>query len=211
MDSFATRWEPKEGPSLSTVIKETVRPPPPLKPRIDNAIRRIEAQIQRLDQASKHFDARDKTLFNDIVNAMVKHETNRANILASELAEIRKMEKMVIKSKLALEQIVLRLSTVTELGDISVTLLPAINVLRDIRAGMGSISPQIERELGDISNILSSIMMDAGAVTGSSLNFEASSADSQKILEEAATIAEERMKETFPELPGKSKIGETLS
>lgn len=211
MDSFASRWETKEGPTLSTMIKQTVRPPSPLKPRIDNAIRRIEAQIQKLDQASKHFDSRDKTLFKDIVDAMVKHETNRANILASELAEIRKMEKMVIKSKLALEQIVLRLSTVTELGEIAVTLLPAINVLRDIRTGMSGISPQIERELGDISNILSSIMVDAGAVTGSSFNFEASSADSQKILEEAATIAEERMKETFPELPGKSKIGETIS
>ena len=211
MDAFMNRWEKNDNPSLSDSIKQTIRPPGPLKPRIEGAVRRIEVQVQRLDQASTHFEARDKTLFNNVVDAMVKHETNRANVLANELAEIRKMQKMVIRSKLALEQIVLRLQTVEELGDIAVTLMPAISVLRDVKSGMGGVSPQIERELGDISNILSSIVMDAGAVTGSSLSFDTASEDSQKILEEAAAMAEQRMKDTFPDLPGKSKIGETIS
>jgi len=211
VDSFTDRWEKNDNPSIADTIRQTVRPAGPLKPRIQGATRRIQTQVQKLDQASTHFEARDKTLFNNVVDAMVKHETNRANVLANELAEIRKMQKMVMRSKLALEQIVLRMSTVEELGDIAVTLMPAISVLRDVKTGMSGVSPQIERELGDISNILSSIVMDAGGVTGSSLSFDTTSEDSQKILEEAATMAEQRMKDTFPDLPGKSKIGETLS
>ena len=42
--------------------------------------------------------------------------------------------------------------------------------------------------------------MDAGQTTGLSLNFETANQDAQKILTEAATIAEQRIKEKFPEL-----------
>lgn len=203
MDSFAKRWERSDDRPFSVKVKEAVRPPGPLKPRLDEAIKRIELQIQRLDLASNRFQERDKTIFNRIVDAYTKHDTARANVFASELVEIRKMEKMIIHARLALEQIALRLKTVTELGDVAVTLLPVVSVIRNIKAGMASISPQAEKELGEISNLLSGIVLDAGSITGMTINFETVNEDAQKILEEAAAIAEQKMRETFPELPGK--------
>jgi division protein CdvB (Snf7/Vps24/ESCRT-III family) len=110
-------------------IKEAVRPPGPLKPRLDMAVRRIELQIQKLDQASERFSQRDKSIFARIVDAYTKHDMARANVFANELAEIRKMEKMIMHARLALEQIVLRLRTVSELGDVVSTLGPAVSVL----------------------------------------------------------------------------------
>ncbi|MGQ9680275.1 MAG: Snf7 family protein [Candidatus Bathyarchaeia archaeon] len=211
MDTFATRWERTDNTSLSTKVKEAVRPPGPLKPRLDAAIKRIDLQVQRLDQASNRFNERDRAIFNRIVEAYSKHDSARASVLANELAEIRKMEQMIIHARLALEQITLRLRTVTELGDVAVTLLPVVGVIRDIKTGISSISPQAEKELGEIGNLLSGIVVDAGAVTGSTINFESANEDSQKILEEAAAIAEQRMKETFPDLPGKARIGEVVS
>lgn len=211
VDSFGARWEKRDEPSLSTKVKEAVRPPGPLKPRLDYAVKRIEMQVQRLDQASTRFNERDKSIFNRIVDAYGKHDSARAGVFANELAEIRKMEKMIIHARLALEQIVLRLKTVTELGDVAVTLLPVVGVIRDIKTGMSAISPQAEKELGEIGNLLSGIVVDAGAVTGMTINFESMNEDSQKILEEASTIAEQRMKDTFPDLPGKTKIGEVVS
>jgi division protein CdvB (Snf7/Vps24/ESCRT-III family) len=48
-------------------------------------------------------------------------------------------------------------------------------------------------------------------VTGMTINFESVNEDSAKILDEAQTIAESRMKDTFPELPGgQSKVGTGL-
>ena len=199
---FAKKWEERHDEQpLTNRIKEAVRPPGPLKPRLDMAVRGIEMQVQKLDQANERFSKRDKSIFARIVDAYTKHDMARANVFASELAEIRKMEKMIMHARLALEQIVLRLRTVSELGDVVSTLGPAIGVLRAVKTGMANIFPEAERELGQIGDILSGIMMEAGASAGMTINFQSTSEDAQKILTEAAAVAEQKVKEKFPELP----------
>jgi len=209
-EKFARKWgEGKDGTPLTTRIKEAVRSPEPLKPRLDFAVRRIELQIQRLDKATDRFSQRDKSIFARIVTAYSKHDMARANVFASELAQIRKMEKMIIHARLALEQIVLRLSTVSELGDVVSTLAPAVGVMRSVRNGMAAVFPEAERELGTIGNLLNGIMVDAGHSTGVSIDFQTASEDAQTILNEAATVAEHKIKEKFPELPtGMPTFGE---
>jgi hypothetical protein len=44
-------------------------------------------------------------------------------------------------------------------------------------------------------------MIEAGQSSGMTLNFDNVNEDAQKILTEAATVAEQRIKEKFPELP----------
>jgi division protein CdvB (Snf7/Vps24/ESCRT-III family) len=212
-EKFAKQWGSKDPDvPLTTRIKESVRPPGPLKPRIDFAIRRLELQIQRLDKASDRFTDRDKSIFTRIVDAYSKHDMTRANVFANELAEIRKMEKMIMHARLALEQIVLRLRTVSELGDVVTTLAPAVGVLRTVKSGMASIFPEAEKELGQIGTLLSGIIVDAGHSTGLTLNFETVNDDAQQILNEAASVAEQKIKEKFPELPaGLPTVGQKTS
>jgi division protein CdvB (Snf7/Vps24/ESCRT-III family) len=201
-ERFAKKWETKRDDQPFTKrIQEAVKPPGPLKPRLDFAVRRIELQVQKLDQATDRFSQRDKTIFARIVDAYSKHDTARANVFANELAEIRKMERLIMNARLALEQIVLRLRTVSELGDVVSTLGPAVGVLRSVRAGLVSVFPEAESELGEIGNMLSGIMIEAGQGSGMTLNFDAVNEDASKILTEAATVAEQRIKEKFPELP----------
>ena len=89
-EKFARKWEARpDQQSITKKIKEAVRPPGPLKPRLDRAIRRIEVQIQKLDRASERFSQRDKSIFAKIVEAYTQHDMARANILANELAVIR--------------------------------------------------------------------------------------------------------------------------
>jgi len=125
----------------------------------------------------------------------------RANVFANELAEIRKMERMIIHARLALEQISLRLSTVSELGDVVSTLAPAVGVLRSVKNGMSAVFPEADRELGTIGNLLSGIVMDASHSTGLNIDFQEAGGDAQKIMNEAATVAEQKVKEKFPQLP----------
>lgn len=201
-ERFSKKWETRrEEQPFTNRIKEAVRPPGPLKPRLDFAVRRIELQVQKLDQATDRFGQRDKTIFARIVDAYTKHDSARANVFASELAEIRKMERLIINARLALEQIVLRLRTVSELGDVVSTLGPAVGVLRSVRAGLVSVFPEAENELGEIGNMLSGIMIEAGQGSGMTLNFDTVNEDAAKILTEASTVAEQRIKEKFPELP----------
>jgi division protein CdvB (Snf7/Vps24/ESCRT-III family) len=201
-ERFSKKWETRrDDQPFTNRLKEAVKPPGPLKPRLDFAVRRIELQVQKLDQATDRFGQRDKTIFARIVDAYTKHDSARANVFANELAEIRKMEKLIINARLALEQIVLRLRTVSELGDVVSTLGPAVGVLRSVRAGLVSVFPEAENELGEIGNMLSGIMIEAGQSQGMTLNFDTVNEDASKILTEAATVAEQRVKEKFPELP----------
>jgi len=201
-EKFARRWgEGKDKTPITTRVKEAVRPPGSLKPRLDYAIKSIQMQIQRLDRATDRFSERDKSIFARIVDAYSKHDMTRANIFANELAEIRKMEKMIIHARLALEQIVLRLSTVSELGDVVSTVAPAVGVLRSVKNGMAAVFPEAEREFGTIGNLLSGIIMDAGHSTGLNIDFQEASEDAQKIMNEASIVAEQKVKEKFPQLP----------
>ena len=52
------------------------------------------------------------------------------------------MNKMVDSAKLALEQIELRLHTVTEFGDVAVTSGPAMVAMKGIQGGLSSMMPQ---------------------------------------------------------------------
>ncbi|MEM2710420.1 MAG: Snf7 family protein [Candidatus Bathyarchaeia archaeon] len=201
-EKFIKRWEGKQANgSLTMRIKEAIQSPGPLKPRLEMAARRLELQIAKLDQASERFSQRDKSLFAKIVEAYAKHDMDHARVFANELAEIRKMEKVIMNARLALEQIVLRLKTITELGDVLTTLAPAVSVLKSVRTGLASFLPEADHELNEIGDMLSSIIMEAGQTTGLTLNFEAANEDAQKILAEAAAIAEQRIKEKLPELP----------
>ncbi len=61
--------------------------------------------------------------------------------------------------------------------------------------------PNAERELESVGMMLNDIMVEAGQTTGIAPDFEVAGEDARKILDEAATVAEQRMKEKFPELP----------
>ena len=201
-ERFAKKWETKrEETSFIGNIRGSLQPQQPLKSRLDHAVRRLELQINRLDQASERFSQKDRSLFAKIVDAYAKHDTAHANIYANELAEVRKMEKLVMNARLALDQVVLRMKTVTEFGDLVSTLGPCIGVLRSVNVGLCGVLPEAENELGDISNMLSGLMFDCGTSSGMSLNFNSVNEDASKILSEAATVAEQRLSANFPDLP----------
>ncbi len=201
-ERFAKKWESRrDDTSFIDSIRGVVNPPPPLKPRMNYAIKRLNLQIQNLDKATERFQKKDKALFAKIVGAYEAHDSSRANIYANELAEVRKMEKLVMNARLALDQVLLRLQTVTEFGDIVTTLGPAISVLRTVSAGLVGVLPEAENELGDIGNMLSGLMFDVGQSSGLNLNFNSVNEDATKILNEAATVAEQKISSNFPDLP----------
>src|SRR5208283_5500354 len=96
--------------------------------------------------------------FQCVVKALSDRDKARANILANELWEIRKVEKMLIQESLALESVSMRLKTVSEMGDVVAMLAPAASVLNNIRAGMSSVLPEASQELESIGSLLGEIV-----------------------------------------------------
>jgi division protein CdvB (Snf7/Vps24/ESCRT-III family) len=204
------KWEQAEGQEpFNTKVKGAFHPAQSLRPRLQLAISRIEAQSQKLDQTSRKLAERDKTLFAKIVEAYQKHDVEHANVFSGELVEIRKTEKTVMHARLALDQITLRLKTVSELGDMVGALAPIVGVLGSIRGAIVGVLPDAGKELEQIGTMLNGIIMDAGQSSGLTLDFDNANEDAKGILSEAATVVEQRMKDKFPDLPGATMTGET--
>lgn len=199
---FASGWEKKDqNPGFIGRLRGSVRPQPPLKPQIEQANRQIRVLITQLDNTVSRIKQRDATIFKGVVTALAKHDSQHAAVYANELTEVRKMGKLVTQAQLALEQISLRLGTITDLGEIAQTLAPAVSVIRTMKEDLSVALPEADREMGEISGLLSSVLVDAGTTGGISLNFDAANEDAEKVLAEASAVAEQRMKDSFPEIP----------
>jgi division protein CdvB (Snf7/Vps24/ESCRT-III family) len=212
VDRFVDRWKKKEKqPSLISTIKGIGKPSRGLKQQLRSVIQRIDAQKHKLDNALNRFQKRDAVLFKRIVKALSERERLRANVLADELSEIRKVEKILMHAALALESVSLRLTTVSELGDIVTVLAPAAGVLNNIRSGMAGILPDAGRELGSIGNLLTEIVSSTNQSSGMPVNIRNASAEAEKILEEAELAAEQKLKEQLPEVATAVSMSEKTS
>jgi division protein CdvB (Snf7/Vps24/ESCRT-III family) len=201
MSQFTSNWEKKKTAGLGERLRGRFNNPGPLKPRLDALQHQIKIVMAKLDGSMSKIRDRDAQLFAKTVGAVQKHETQRASMFANELAEVRKVGKMVTQSRLALEQILLRLNTITEMGDIVTTLAPATSIVRNIKQDIVGVMPDAEGEMGEVSSLLSGILVDAGSIGGYTMNFETANEEAERALSEAAAVAESRMKEKFPDIP----------
>jgi division protein CdvB (Snf7/Vps24/ESCRT-III family) len=207
--NFAKRWENKnDSPPLEKIV-EKVNPSTPLKDKLESSIRRIETECKRLDQSYERLQKQDKILFDQAVECYKEHDQKRAGVYAIEIAENRKLQKMVLQAKLALEVVALRARASTELGDIAVTLMPVVNTLNGIQEGIATITPQTEKNIGEMDGLLNGMVIDLGLVVTDPFTFQSSNEGTSKILEEAQTIAESKINHSFPALPS-NPFGQTI-
>jgi division protein CdvB (Snf7/Vps24/ESCRT-III family) len=210
MSHFTNNWDKKKSTGIGERLRNAFNNPGPLKPRLDALMHQIQIVMSKLDTSMAKLRDRDAALFAKTVSAVQKHEPQRASMFANELAEVRKVGKMVTQSKLALEQIVLRLNTITELGDIVTTLAPATSIVRSVKQDIVGVMPDAEGEMGEVSSLLSGILVDAGSMGGYTMNFETANEEAEMALSEAAAVAESRMKEKFPDIPQSAEAEESF-
>ena len=201
VDRFVDRWKEKpQQSSFASKIKNIGQSSQGLKQQIDTVVQRIDIQKHKLNDALSRFETRDAALFERTVTALSERDTMRANVLAGELAEIRKVEKMLMHASLALESVSLRLNTVSELGDIVTVLAPAASVLNNIRSGMTGVLPEAGLELENIGSLLPDIVSSTNQDSGVPVNIGSARLEAQKILQEAETAAEKKLKKQLPEV-----------
>jgi division protein CdvB (Snf7/Vps24/ESCRT-III family) len=200
VNNFISKWTAKEKePSALSKIKNIAKPQENLKEQISMVTQRLDAQTRTLDAAVQRFEIRDADIFQRVVKAMTERDSARANILATELGEIRKVKKMLSQASLALQSVSMRLSTVSEIGDVVAVLSPAKNLLNNVRSEMCSIFPEASQELGNIGNLLSDIVTTTNQGSDMPVNTIMASADALQILEEAEVAAENRLREKIPD------------
>jgi division protein CdvB (Snf7/Vps24/ESCRT-III family) len=104
------------------------------------------------------------------------------------------MTRAVSSASLAIEQIQLRLNTITELGDVVVTLNPAMYVIKGIRDGFLQI-PEADRSFSQISDILAKIIVESEQAPITEMNgLNGLNEDSTRIVQDANVTVELRKK-----------------
>ncbi len=201
MPNFDKTWARQEQPGVTDKLRDTIKPQGALKPRIQTAVNKLQVQISKMDSMLGKLHERDAQLFQRVVTAMQQHDTSTSRVLSNELAEIRKVTKMLGNARMSLEQVQLRLTTIHDLGDAMVAIGPAMSTMKGLKSSLGRFMPEADAELNSMTQTLNGLMMDSLAGDSFSMENGASSEETERILQEASAVAEQQVGDKFPSVP----------
>ena len=211
MPNFDKTWARQETQSVTGKLRDAVQPQGALKPRIQTAVNKLQVQISKMDSMLGKLHERDAQLFKRIVTAMQQHDTSTSKVLSNELAEIRKVTKMLGNARMSLEQVQLRLTTIHDLGDAMVAIGPAMSTMKGLKSSLGRFMPEADSELNAMTQTLNGLMMDSLAGDSFSLDTDSSSEETDKILQEASAVAEQQIGEKFQSVPTQTGLSSPSS
>jgi division protein CdvB (Snf7/Vps24/ESCRT-III family) len=195
------KWTKQSQPGITEKFNDVIKPKGALKPRVQTAIKRLKLQISKLDSMLTKLNERDAKIFQRIVEATQQHDTQKSKVLSNELGEIRKVTKILSGARIALERIELRLTTFNDLGDTVVTIMPTMGLMKNLKSSLGKIMPGAEQEIGQMADMLGGFMTDSFTGDGAFGIDESTNMESDKILQEAAAVAENSTGDLFPSVP----------
>jgi len=198
---FLKDWDRDSKEPVFSRMGDRLHHKPDVKEQISSALYRLSTQKNKLESAAMRMQQHDKEIFAKCVNSQMTHDNARAMMYANECAEVRKMAKVTLQCQMALEQVYLRLETIKEFGDVAKMMAPVASVVHSIKNQISGVMPEVGFELGQIGEVLSGVVDEAGEVTGSGYEVNTSGDEAQRILGEANTIADQHMKDIFPDLP----------
>ncbi|MEE8179348.1 MAG: Snf7 family protein [Nitrosopumilaceae archaeon] len=201
MTSFDKTWTRQETQSMTGKIRDAVKPQGALKPRIQNAVNKLQVQISKMDSMLTKLRERDQQIFQRIVTTMQQHDTSASKVLSNELAEIRKVTRMLGNARMSLEQVQLRLTTIHDLGDAMVAIGPAMSTMKGLKSSLGRFMPEADSELNSMTQTLNGLMMDSLSGDSFAMESEATNEETEKILQEASAVAEQQIGDKFPSVP----------
>ena len=193
-----TNWNNPQSKGISDHIR-SLKKEASIKPRIQSSLVQLNKTVSTLDYKVKTLDEKDAKLFNRIVMAKKNHDISTGRVLANELVEIRKNKKILNTMKISLEQVNLRLSTVSDLGDAMASLGPIMATMNALKPALGKIMPEVSREFESLFGILNESI--SGSFEGSFEFDGASNEETENILKEAAAVAGTRVGDKFPSIP----------
>ena len=200
MSNFGQSWNRPPSSGISDQLSGLIKKNPPLKPRVDGAIKSLNQPISKLNNTSKQISDKEQKLFDKIVKAKQSGNIHAAKALANELVQLRKTNTLIDNMKLSVERTQLRLSTTSTIGDAIVSMKPAVSTMKAVIPAMNKVIPQASAEIESMGALLSDSM--PGTI-GDDYSFgeSISSQETDSILQEAAAVAETQIGDKFPSVP----------
>ena len=201
MGYIAKNWREVKNGILSQKFLDRVRPEARLKNKMYDAGKKMESQILRLEQTHTKLKQNYDHVFKKIVDAKKMRNESRAMTYAIELQEIKKAKNKIAEAKLAMEQIKLRLNTVSELGDIVVTLSPCMSLIKGLAPSISTLMPQMHTSMEDLTSMFSDMLTDSSLSQESMTPIHQGNTDTDAILQEAHNVIEGKTRTAMPEPP----------
>ena len=215
MTSFTNQWNKEAKKDPTERIRESLKSQKPLKPTMESAKNRLGIQTQKLDTLLEKLKSKDRALFNQIVTHLQNHDSQQSKMLSNELSQVRRTIKTISQLKMSLEQVHMRLESTIDIGDALTALKPAVGTLSKVKTGLSGLMPNVDVELGEISDVFSDIMVNANSTSDIGFALNPSGGDVTNILAEASMVAEQRVTDNFPDVPmgtynrnSRSSVGE---
>jgi len=201
MTSFEKTWAQREVKSMTEKIRDTVKPQGALKPRIQTAVNKLQVQTSKMDVMLTKLHQRDQQLFDRVVTATQSHDTPTSRVLSSELAEVRKVSRVLGNARNSLEQVQLRLTTIHDLGDAMIAIGPAMSTMKELKPTMSKFMPEADSELNTMTETLNGLMVDSLSGDSFEMQDSAMTEETNSILQEAEAVASQQTDEKFPSIP----------
>ncbi len=201
MTQLQDKWSQQPQSGITEKINDVIKPKGALKPRIQIAIKKLKLQISKLDSMLIKLKERDVKIFQRIVEATQHHDTQTTKVLSNELAEIRKVTKILSGARIALERIELRLTTTSDIGDTVLTIMPTMGLMKNLKSSLGKIMPGAEQEISQMAEMLGGFMTESFSGDGAFGIDDSTNIESEKILQEATAVAENSTGDLFPSVP----------
>ena len=199
-----SKWVKSESMLEENIKSNSAKYGIPLKPRIDVVLKQIHLQTFKIDTILNDLKSKDREIFRKIVSSTDVHHAQYSAVLLSDLAQIRKVSKILSISKILFEELENNLSTVSDFVDLATILSPALAVVKNLRSSLIRCMPETEDEIGLVSELLAGILVDAGLVGNYTINFKTANEEAVRMINEASLIAEQKIKEQLPDLPSLS-------
>jgi division protein CdvB (Snf7/Vps24/ESCRT-III family) len=171
---------------------------------------KLKKQQYKLGQVIIKLTRRDKVLFRTCATALKEKNKERAAIFATELAELRKLTKVLYHTQILVERIILRLETLKEFNSAFADLKPVLKNLQSVTKSLGSFMPQMAVEMERVNETIFEVMTMSKIDTSKlEVPTDVKTPGGEEVLAEVAEFLEDQIIEKLPEPPVSAPLVDT--
>lgn len=189
------------GDNKLTTIKTSIEPQE-FKEKLSASLTALSTHVHRLENKYRELEARGKEYFERCVDALVMGDEAHAKLYADEIAELRRLAKIILNSTLILEQVKIRLESLTELSEVIGLATSLKGIIGRVVGEVGKIAPEAALSLEDLSKQIDHFMTTSSSeIAESPIATPELSDEASKIFEDAKRIVAMKLRESFPDVP----------
>jgi len=169
---------------------------------IFEAVPKLKIQRFKLEKVIVRLRERDTILFKTCAKALKDKNKERATIFANELAEVRKLTKIIAQTQILIERIMLRLETLKELNAAFADLKPVLRILHSVTKRLTILMPQMAYEMERVNDSIDeTLAMTSIGSPQLDMPFDVKTQGGEEVLKEVSSVLEQRLAEKLPEPP----------